>query len=224
MAAVAFTKECLLSQFQATRLHWKKHPLHYPVFIVELEYLDFFYLLIKNLTSNDSTNIVPEITAYLEQPFKNSFEQICRLLDNHTANGLPIWKLISEQRLILRQDQRKYNKQVAGKSPKGLTSNCWMVYNHWVLATALWKGFVDAQEPGFTILLTELFSEYSDDPVEVLLASEYRPLWGLWVAFNALGRPLISWGNENNAIYVHPFGALIEYTGVVADWDYRCWV
>jgi len=95
-----------------------KMPLKFPRFIVELEYINFFSLLIKEIPAAKDDNIGPIVEHYLEGPLEKAIKQICLLMDQHTANGTAIWDIISERRLILRRDQRIYNKQVLVKPQK----------------------------------------------------------------------------------------------------------
>lgn len=205
------TKQYVIDLIKLTCLQWEKRPFKFPRFIVELEYINFFSLFIKEIPARKNDNIEPIVEHYLEEPLEKAIKQICLLMDRNTANGTAIWNIISERRLILRRDQRMYNKQVPGKAPKGITQSYWMDYNHWALALAFWKGVLDSQNPDFRVIITSSLIEDSEDPIEVLLANEYKPLWGMWAAFNALGRPLISTGNDSYSINVLPYAAWSRY-------------
>jgi hypothetical protein len=73
--------------------------------------------------------------------------------------------------------------------------------------TGFWDGFLASQQPGFTITLP---SESDDDiDIGVLLADEYKPLWGIQAAFLAVGKPNVgAWGED---IKVSPELSWITY-------------
>lgn len=206
------TKKEMLELLKSTWQHWQKRPLRFPHFLVELEYIDFFSLLLYQLPSGNNDNIVPVVEHYLEAALEKSIRQICNLMDRQKPDSTAIWNLVSERQLILRRDQKIYKKQIPVKVRKELNKEYWMDYNHWTLATALWKGLIDSQNPEFRVIITSSVMEDSEDPVEVLLAHAYKPLWGMWAAFNALGRPLNSMENDSDSIHLRPIASLVRYS------------
>lgn len=210
----ALSRQVVIEMMISAVLSWRQKPLNYPIFILEQDYLEFFYFLLRYLTFNDTKNVLPEITTYLEQASNKSVQQICILLDQQKADGMLIWQLMAEGRLILRKQQRDYNKQISGKSPKGLTRCCWMDYNHWTVACTVWEGLVESVNPYYKVSLENLLWDCVDDPIDGLLDPEKKLFWGMRKAFVALGDPFNSNENYNNAIYVRPFDSWLRYTEV----------
>lgn len=197
-----------LDQLQQT---WKNPPFEDPAFLVELEYIHFLSCFLRDLRIDNKENVHPVIKDYLESAVEFALRDVCRVLDQYQyADGIMIWNLISTNQLILRRYRRIYNSQIptkSSKTSKGLTKNVWEDYNHWQLTLSFWNGFLNAFEEGFSIVLPHE-PEY---PIELMLAAPYKPLWGMWMAFNGLGRPFISTYNDNDSIHVTPFASWNRY-------------
>ena len=76
----------------------------------------------------------------------------------------------------------------------------------WCLALVLWDGFVRSFEKGFTIKLPE--DIYGSK--RVLLAESNKPLWGMWWAFEELGRAYISSYKDNESISIYPYKSWVR--------------
>jgi len=206
------TKQDVFDLLKTTWQHWNDRPLEYPHFLLELEYIDFFSLLITQLHVEENDNIVPVVNCYLDAAQKHSIKQICSMMEYQNSDGTAIWNLMSEKQLIVKRDQKIYKKQVPVKTRKELKKEYWMDYNHWILAKVCWNGLLDSQNPDFRIIITSSVAEDSEDPIDVLLAQEYKPLWGVWTALNTFGRPLTTFENFNDSVCVRPYAALVRYS------------
>jgi hypothetical protein len=186
---------------------WDGKPRVYPSFTVELQYVDFFNLFLNPMPIDSAVNIIPVMRKQLELPFKKISGQMIAVLDKQKPEGAAIIKAMKKKKLILRRLWRDYNLQASGKNDYPLSKEVWEDYNHWCLAIALWEGFVRSFEKGFTIELPE--DTYGSK--RVLLADSNKPLWGMWWAFEELGRAYISSYKDNESISLYPYKSWVRY-------------
>ncbi|HEX6432316.1 MAG TPA: hypothetical protein VF008_31705 [Niastella sp.] len=186
---------------------WNGKPKVYPSFTVELQYVDFFYLFLQPQPIDPAVNIIPVMRKQLELPLKKISGQMIAVLDKQKPEGAAIIQRMKDNRLILRRLWRNYNLQVSGKNDYPLTKEVWEDYNHWRLALTLWEGFVRSFEKGFTIELPE--ETYGSK--RVLQAESNKPLWGMWWAFEELGRVYISSYKDNESISLFPYKSWVRY-------------
>jgi hypothetical protein len=186
---------------------WDGRPRVYPSFTVELQYVDFFNLFLQSLQADPAANIIPVLRKQLEIPLKETSDQMMAVLDKQKPAGAAIINLMKDNRLILRRLWRDHNLQVSGKNNAPLSKELWEDYNHWRLAIVLWDGFVRSFEKGFTIKLPE--DTYGSK--RVLLAESNKPLWGMWWAFEELGRAYISSYKDNESISIYPYKSWVRF-------------
>lgn len=176
-------------------------------FMVESLYLKFFVQLASCIPQPADGNILLAIQNLNENSCKDSIVKICKVLEQNSVDGSFIWELINDERLILRKELRRYNHQIPGKSPKGIITELWHDYNHWLTARQLWLGFQNSLLP--TYRLTIPFDIGSD--LRKIFAPEIRPLWGMYDGYSELGRPIFTGVNLGNAIFLKPWRSLAEY-------------
>ncbi|MEP7372310.1 MAG: hypothetical protein ABI675_02905 [Chitinophagaceae bacterium] len=189
--------------------------LHEPAFEVEALYLFFFNDLLNWMAIPKDDNIILAVQQLVEKCYSEASIAICKVMSQHSVDGSSIWEFINDRRIILRRDQQQYNRQIPGKFKKGIRSELWYDYNHWLIAIHLWEGFIQSLQPSFSVIIPM----YSDDPIEKLLAPEIKPLWGMWEAYGELGRPSYEGGNTGDAIYVKPWASLMKYKREVTSLD-----
>jgi hypothetical protein len=187
----------------------------YPAFLIELQYVDYYCFLAQGLSVGKDTNIVPILNSLFERTIQLTIRQVCRVLDQYNADGNAIFSILNEGMPVLRQEWRRYNRQVPipGKKMKAFPKPLWEDYNHWLIAGSLWSGFLDSFAPRFTIDLPE----DTLGPIEMLLDSGIKPLWGMYYAFNELGRPFITNYNDNDSVSISPFESWYRYKAQVAE-------
>lgn len=181
--------------------------LREPAFFIESLYVDFFIGFVKWVKIAEDRNFILFVQQHLEKPLHDATMQICRIISEPSADGSAIWNFVNASRIILRRDQQQYNRQLSGKSPKGIICELWHEYNHWLIAVNLWKGFVTSLQPSFSVVVPT----DSDEPIEKLLAPAIKPLWGMWEAYNDLGRPLLAMENIGDSINVKPYVSFVKY-------------
>ena len=186
---------------------WDGKPKVYPSFTVELQYVDFFFLFLDALPMDPAVNMIPIMQKQLELPFKKISRQIIEVVDKQKPEGAAIIKEMKADRLILRRLWRNYNLQASGKSDHPFSKEVWEDYNHWCLALALWAGFVQSFEKGFTIKMPA--DTYGSK--KVLQAESNKPLWGMWWAFEELGRAYISSYKDYESISLYPYKSWVRY-------------
>lgn len=193
-----WSKKQALEELQSICKKWEQPPFPSPGFLQELRFLDFFVLMIAHLPN--STNIVPQIEEIIEHALKDSFMQICRVLNEHKeTDGSEIFNLAAENEFIPISVIKSYNKNVEGKSPKGLRRTDWIAYNTWLLTSVFWKAFIDSHDPDFQLDIH--VDEYPETPDEILLQDDYKPLWAMRQAYKATG---INIGFNGDRICVRP--------------------
>jgi hypothetical protein len=185
---------------------WQGAPVTYPNFLIELHYLDFFIHLLKEIKMDPEADVVPVMRSMLEQALEKSCRQIEQPSGKPHSDGAAIKKAMGERRLILRKQWVEYNRETQGKH-HALPKELWEDYNHWLLALTLWNGFVRSFDPAFRVQLPE--DAY--DPDDVLLQEANKPVWGMWMAFEELGRTIISTANNHQSISIFPFVSWQRY-------------
>ncbi|THU39596.1 hypothetical protein FAM09_13930 [Niastella caeni] len=180
---------------------WQGAPIAYPNFLIELHYLDFFLHYLQDVKIEPDGNVIPVVQNELEQSLKKVTEQITHLLAGQNGAADVIKKIIHERRLILRKPWITYNGQLPDKKKKGFSKELWEDYNHWLLAVTFWRGFVQSFDKEFTVSPPEELY----DPNGVLLDEKNKPLWGMWMEYEKLGRTFISAANNHQSIHVLPF-------------------
>ena len=183
---------------------WQGAPVTYPNFLIELHYLDFFIHLLKDLKMDPDADVVPVMRSLLELAFEKSCKQIEQQCNSDSA---VIKKVMEGRRLILRKQWVEYNSVTQGRKGHALSKELWEDYNHWLLALTMWNGFVRSFDATFTVQLPE--DAY--DPDDVLLQEANKPLWGMWMAFEELGRTFISTANNHQSISISPFVSWQRY-------------
>ena len=185
---------------------WQGAPVTYPNFLIELHYLDFFIHLLKEIKIDPAADVVPVMRSLLETALDRSCRQIEQQSSKPHSDGAAIKKAMGGRRLILPKQWVDYNRETQGKQ-HALPKELWEDYNHWLLALTLWNGFVRSFDTTFTVTLPE--DAY--DPDDVLLQEANKPLWGMWVAFEELGRTFISTANNHQSISIFPFVSWQRY-------------
>jgi hypothetical protein len=186
---------------------WDGKPKVYPCFTIELQYLDFFFLFLNAQDIDPKIDCIPVMRKRLEVPLKKISGQMTEVIDKQKPEGALIIKAMKEKRLVLRRLWRDYNLKVSGKMDSPLSREVWEDYNHWRLALTLWDGFVQSFEKKFTIELPE--DTYGSK--RVLLAESNKPLWGMWWAFEELGRAYISSYKDYDSISLYPYKSWVRY-------------
>ena len=151
-------------------------------------------------------DVVPVVRSMLDMALEKSCRQIEQPYGESHTDGATIKKAMGERRLILRKQWVEYNRETQGKQHT-LPKELWEDYNHWLLALTFWNGFVRSLDPAFTVQLPE--DAY--DPDDVLLREANKPLWGMWMAFEDLGRTFISNANNHQSISISPFVSWQRY-------------
>jgi hypothetical protein len=179
----------------------------YPSFTVELQYLDFFFQFLNSLPIDPKADMTPIMRKQLELPLKKVSREIIAVVDKKKPEGAAILKTMKDKRLILRRLWRNYNLEASGKNDYPLSREVWEDYNHWRLAIALWDGFVRSFESDFTIQLPkDTFGSK-----RVLKSDHNKPLWGMWWAFEELGRAYISSYKDNESISLYPYKSWVRF-------------
>jgi hypothetical protein len=188
------------------RTWWQGAPVTYPNFLIELHYLDFFIHVLQEMETEPEANVIPVMRSMLEIALEKSCNDIERQYDKPGSDDASIQEAVSGRRLILRKQWVAYNSRAQDMQP-ALPKELWEDYNHWLLALTLWNGFVRSFEASFTVHLPE--DAY--DPDDVLLLEANKPLWGMWVAFEELGRTFISTANNHQSFSIYPFVSWKRY-------------
>jgi len=204
---IVLTKKEALEELIYLKETWKKPPFTYPAFCVELDYVDFFIFMLKSFRTAETNNIVPFVSSHFEQGFDAAFLKICRILDQHSADGSDIYSLMSERKFIIRKDKRNYNRKVPGKCPKGLKNDEWEGYNNWLATTIMWNGFIEAHDPDYSVYISQ--EEDIETSIKDLLNPDYKPLWGMKQSYYAAGRPCIGWTPD--CVTLRPLSSWIMY-------------
>lgn len=193
-----WSKKRALEELQSICKKWEHPPFPSPGFLVELQFLGFFALMIERIP--DSNNIVPQIEETIERALKNAFLEICKALDGHKeADGSEIFNLASGNEFIRRSVIKAYNKKLEGKSPKILKHTEWIAYNNWLLTSLFWKAYKESfnSDTQFNIPV----DDYPETPKEVLLLDDYKPLWAMRLAYKNAG---VYIGFTGDSITVRP--------------------
>jgi hypothetical protein len=172
----------------------------------EVTYVYFFNFFLTKTTFKNRLNVVPEVSAMLDQACNMAFTAICKVLDRHSADGIPIFHLMMDEHLILRKHRRHYNVQVKGPHPKGLQREEWEDYNHWLLAKHYWKGILAALQPGHSLPIPD----YIDLPLALSLAEETRLLLAMKEEIAMVGIPIL--GREGDCISLRPYQSFHKFT------------
>lgn len=186
---------------------WDKKPKVYPSFTIELQYLDFFYLFLNSMPVDPKVNAIPIIRKQIEIPLKKTARQIKAVVDKQKPEGAAILKEMRKSKLVLRRLWRNYNLATSGINDDPFTREVWEDYNHWCLALALWDGFTRSLEKGYTIQPPQ--DTYGSK--RVLMAESNKPLWGMWWAFEELGRAYISSYKDMESITIYPYKSWVRY-------------
>ncbi len=206
------TKEDVCAIFASIVKQWTHPPCQtYPCFLNETWYAECFLFYLSRLKIDLHKDVVPLITGHFKKALDRSFLEICKVLDQHPPDGTKIFEILCEEKFILRKDRRAYNCQVPGKTPKGLKTEEWEEYNHWLLANLYWKGFLLSHEQGFQIILPEDV----EGPIELFLADETKPLWGMRITAQEAGTAIM--GGDGDCIRVHPYASLESYFGYLKE-------
>ncbi len=193
-----WSKKQALEELQFFLKKWEHPPFPSPSFHQELYFLDFFAFLIERMPGTG--DIIPAVEEMIELALKNSFLQICRVLNKHEeADGSEIFNLASENKFLTISVMKAYNRKVMGKSPKGLRRTDWIAYNTWLLASVFWKAFKDSYHSDVQLYIP--VDEYPETPHEVLLQADYKPLWAMRLAYKSAG---IYIGFDGDYITVRP--------------------
>jgi hypothetical protein len=205
---IHLTKECICKTLASVVKQWK-HPASdiYPCFCNETWYAECFLFYLSRLPFHNDAAIIPFINQQIDNALDIAFRKVCRVLDQHPADGKNIFELMCDEKFILRRDRRRYNQQVAGKYPKGLKKEEWQEYNHWVLTKLYWNGFLWSQESGFQFALPQDV----DGPVELFLSNATKPLWGMRIKAQEVGSVYI--GDDGDCINVYPYACFETYFG-----------
>lgn len=209
----SLTKNEVIDIFKYTNEVYKNSRPKIPSFVVESKYSEYFYEWIKWIPVSNYANIVPVVKELIETYHNEKRRQILKVLDQNKVDGSFIYELIEGERLLLRKDQKRYNRQIPGRMPKGILREIWHDYNHWLLAVVFWDGFINSLQPSFKVNIPL----NARDDISILLMPELKPLWGMWNAYRELGSPLCTSYNEGNAIFVNPWGPLLDYRKKITD-------
>lgn len=206
--SIQLTKGYVCNTLASVIRQWK-HPAAgiLPCFCNETWYCECFYFYLSRFPFRNDAPIVPYINQHIENALAIAFRKICKILDQHPADGAKLFELMCEEKFILRRDRTWFNKKVDGKYPKGLKRDEWEEYNHWLLAKLYWQGFLWSQEPGFQIILPNDI----DGPVELFLSHSAMPLWGMRINAEQAGHPSI--GSYGDCINVRPYAFFEMYFG-----------
>lgn len=201
------TKESVCETLSSVVKQWK-HPLPppfnvRPVFHVEAMYAECFYFFFTRLPVSKDANIVPLIQHLFENASNLAFKNICRILDQNKTDGRKIFRLISDEKLILRRDRMAYNRQIPGKGSRGLKAKEWNDYNNYLLVKKYWDGLLLSQEKGFQVVLPE----DAMGPIELLLSEKTKPLWGMRAAAQEIGC-LYDDSKSGDGVNLIPYAAL----------------
>ncbi|OQP59117.1 hypothetical protein A3860_38780 [Niastella vici] len=195
----SLSRKQALGELQSILEKWNTPPLKHQGFLMELWFLDFFAYIIERMPDTD--NIIPEVEKTIELALKESFLQICRVLDKHnTIDGSEIFNLMTDNEFVLSNVRKAYNKKIVEKSPKGLRRTDWIAYNNWLLTSIYWKAFIWSHDPGFQIDTTD--EECWRREAESLFHKDYKPLAAMRQAFFNSGNPYV--GFDGNRICVRP--------------------
>ncbi|OQP59118.1 hypothetical protein A3860_38785 [Niastella vici] len=183
----------------------EKPGFEFPAFNIETEFIDFFFQIISNTPTRD--NVVPFMNRLIERALAESINNIWTVLAHQKADGTEIFELMKGKQLICLRVKRSYNRNVPGKSPKGLISPYWNAYNNWLLAHIFWKAYLQAHDPDFRVINVEC--EDSDAPVETLYSADFKPLWAMKQAYIAARRP-----TGGSDIFIRPIAEWYLYRRV----------
>lgn len=209
----SLTKNEVIDILKTTNEVYKNLRPKMPSFVVESKYSKYFYEWIQWIPVSDNDNIVPIVKELVETQYNEKSRQIFKILDQNKVDGSFIYELVAGEKLLLRKDQKRYNRQIPGRMPKGILRELWHDYNHWLLAVVFWDGFISSLQPSFKVNIP---LEARDD-INILLAPELKPLWGMWNSYKELGSPLCTSHNDGNAIFVNPWEPLSDYRRKIAN-------
>jgi hypothetical protein len=195
---IAWSTKKALDEFDRLIVLGKKPAFEFPAFILETEFLEFFAEIIEQ--APEYSNIVPFMDQLIDKVLEESIFEICRVLNKYKVDGTTIFGLMAEKKLILTGVRKTYNKQVWGKSPKGLRTEPWNTYNNWLLAEMYWKALIQSYDPGFKLDLKQ--DNYSKSALKALKDPRYRPLWAMKQAFIEASEPAHGYANED--IFIRP--------------------
>lgn len=168
-----------------------------PAFCIETEFIDFFAHIIEGNPKRN--NIVPFMGTFINKAFEQSIDLISGVLDQHKIEGVEIFSLMCEKKLIRNRVKKELLKKLKGKAAKSLDTYL-NAYNNWLLAAILWEAYIRSHDPEFKITITE--EEDSDAPVETYNDLNYRPLWAMKQACLEAGDP--THGSGNKDIFIRP--------------------
>lgn len=201
-----------LEEFRSLYYLGQKPGFMFPAFCIETEFIDFFFHIIAETPQRN--NVVPFMNRLIDQALTESIDHICTILDRHKVDGTAIFELMEQKQFIQLGVKRAYNKQLPGKSPKGLTSPGWCAYNNWVLTEILWKAYLQSHHPDFRVTIVD--QEDSDAPVDAFYSADFRPLWAMKHAYVVeAGRPIS--GSANTDIFIRPIREWYLYIKAHAD-------
>ena len=213
MKPVLYKEDFLQLTTEALAAH-RAFRLHQPAFVVEAIYLKFFENFVERETSDLPGDIIDTIRGKFKEALDITAIQLSEIIAGNTEEGDAIQQLIEKRQVIFRRHKNLYNKQFKGTTNKGLTSEPWSDYNHWVMAAALWEGSVNSLAPDFIVPIPP----DSEESIEKLLSPAIKPLWGMWKAFSELGRPILSTASDpdGNCIFIREYRSWVTYTNVLA--------
>jgi hypothetical protein len=188
--------------------------LNDPAFVVEAMYLKFFAEFVAKGREGFNSNIIDSTRCEFKEALDLAAIQVSLLIAENGGDGTVLQDLIDKRKIIFRRHKAQYNKQFKGAGKKGLTTEPWSDYNHWVIAAALWEGLVRSLDPDFIAPIPP----DSEEAIDKLTAPAIKPLWGLWKAFNELGRPILSTASDpdGNCIFIREYRSWVTYTNMVA--------
>jgi len=173
---------------------------------MERLYIDVFHKILWDLRIDYHNNVIPVMQMLLQDQCTTAATQILENLDEHPENIALINILIEHRRFIQRQYWRPYFL-LGDKKRSARLALMREDYNHWLLAETMWKGLLRALQEDFVIPLPG----HTTEPTNLLVEPVYKPLWGMWQAYNLLGRETATSSNAKEAINIHPFESLKRY-------------
>jgi hypothetical protein len=189
--------------------------LNDPPFVIETIYLKFFADFVDRETSDLPVDIIEHIRGKFKEALDSTAMQVSEMITENAGDGAALQSLIDNRKIIFRRDRTLYNKQFRGTAKKGLTTDPWSDYNHWVIAAALWEGLVRSLDNYYTIAIPH----NCEESIVKLMSPDIKPLWGMWQAYNALGRPILSTANDldGNCIYIREYRSWLMYRKWIAN-------
>jgi hypothetical protein len=191
---IFLTKDDVCEILKGSIEQWKDSPVTFwPRFPIETWYAEYFVSCLSRLPVDPITNIVPIVTLKINHELDLARQDIGKIIKQHQLAGTSIFKIIYEEKFIVRKDLRVYSKQLTGRPLKDL-KQVWERYNLWLLTNLYWQGIVWSQEPGFEIILPDDI----EGPMTFFLTPETKPLWGMRIKAREAGT--LSFGTGGHEI------------------------